>query len=168
MRFRVFKLGVTFAILGALASVHAITPKASQRIRIEAERAWPAFFVKFRAAVKRRDRSAIKEMMVKDFYFSGGGGDDNHDGDSRDEAFAYWDDQHFIGWKALDRTLAGGTVPTARWWGNSADGKRYPSRVAPPAANIRRNIDRARIDWLAFFEFRNGRWYCTSFSECCD
>jgi len=149
-----------------LASGQVIPPRGSQRTRIAAERAWPAFFSKFRAAVNRRDHKGVKEMMVKDFYFSGGGGDDNHDGDSRDEAFVYWDENK--GWEALDRTLGKGTAPTARWWDDG--GKRFPGRIAPPAANVRKNTagPSPTIDWLAFFEFRDGRWYCTSFSECCD
>lgn len=130
-----------------------------------AERAWPSFFTAFRDAVKRRDRAALKEMMVQDFYFSGGGGDDNHDGDRRDDAFKFWDDPLNHGWEAWDKTLRLGSVPTARWW--KTDNK-YPGRVSPPAANVKRNIDRASVGWLAFFEFRDGRWACTSFSQCCD
>jgi hypothetical protein len=166
MRSRTLVLALSLALQVAPASGHDIPLRASQRNRIEVERAWPAFFAKFRHAVHRRDRKALQEMLVKDFYFSGGGGDDNHDGDLRDDASKFWDDNK--GWEAFDRTLAKGTAPTARWWDDS--GKRFPGRIAPPAANVRRNTagPRPKIDWLAFFEFRNGRWYCTSFSECCD
>ena len=145
-------------------------PRLSARQSV-AERAWPAFFKSFRSAVEKRDRVALKNMMVADFFFSAGDGDDNHDGDSRDEAFEFWDNPHVRGWQALERTLAKGTATRARWWGSSTDGKHRPGRVAPPAANIRKNTagPRPTIDWLAFFEFReDGRWYCTSFSECCD
>jgi hypothetical protein len=132
-----------------------------------AERAWKPFFASFRAAVQRRDREALKKMMVKDFYFSGGGGDDNQDGDMRDDAFNFWDKPYIRGWEALGRTLRLGTAPTAAWW-NCSSTTRCIGRVSPPAANSRRVINRASIDWLAFFEFREGHWYCTSFSECCD
>jgi hypothetical protein len=132
-----------------------------------ANREWKPFFSAFRAAVKKRDREALKKMMVRDFYFSGGGGDDNQDGDSRDEAFQFWDNSHVRGWKAFDKVLAQGTVPMAAWW-DDGERRKYVSRVAPPAANIRRNMKRAAIDWYAIFEFRDGRWYCTVFNQCCD
>ena len=156
---------------GLLQGDFAQTPPKLSTQQAVAGRAWPAFFKAFRIAVRKHDRNELKKMMVADFFFSAGGGDDNHDGDSRDEAFEFWDDRHVRGWQALERTLAKGTATTARWWGSSTDGKHHPGRVAPPAANIRKNTAGPRpiIDWLAFFEFReDGRWYCTSFSECCD
>jgi hypothetical protein len=139
---------------------------AAQR-NAAAQRAWKPFLSAFNVAIKKRDREALKRMMVRDFYFSGGGGDDNHDDDSRDEAFAFWDEPYTRGWKAFDKVLAHGSVPMAAWWDHGAK-REHPSRIAPPAANIRKVIDRAGIDWLAIFEFRDGRWYCTSFSQCCD
>lgn len=135
--------------------------------KTSAERAWKPFFVAFRAAARRGDREALKKMMVPDFYFSGGGGDDNGDGDTREEAFQFFSEPYTAGWKALDRALAQGSVPMAAWWERGAK-RKYASRISPPAANIRSNIDRAKVDWLAIFEFRAGRWYCTSFSQCCD
>ena len=134
---------------------------------ISAERAWKPFFAAFRNAVRARDREALRKMMVSDFYFSGGGGDDNGDGDTRDDAFQFFSQPFTDGWKAFDKALAKGAVPMAAWWDHGAK-RKYVSRISPPAANIRRSIDRARIAWLAIFEFRGGRWYCTSFSECCD
>ena len=134
---------------------------------LSAERAWKPFFVAFRAAAKKRNREALRKMMVSDFYFSGGGGDDNGDGDTREEAFQFFSEPHTHGWKALDRALAQGSVPMATWWDHGAK-RKYVSRISPPAANIKNNIDRTRVAWLATFEFREGRWYCTSFSECCD
>jgi hypothetical protein len=139
---------------------------AAQRNAV-AERAWKPFVSAFRATIKRRDREALKKMMVRDFYFSAGGGDDNHDGDSGDEAFAFWDEPYTQGWEAFDKVLVRGSVPMAAW---SDDGRKrkYISRVAPPAANIRRNMKLQNIDWYAVFEFRHGRWYCTVFNQCCD
>ena len=136
---------------------------------VSAERAWKPFFVAFRTAVRKRDREALRKMMVADFYFSGGGGDDNGDGDFRDDAFQFFSDPNTEGWRAFDQTLAQGSVPTGKWWNQGAK-REYVSRISPPAANVRRNVDgpRPRVDWLAFFEFRDGRWYCTSFSQCCD
>jgi hypothetical protein len=134
-----------------------------------AERAWKPFFVAFRAAVRKRDRVALREMMVTDFYFSGGGGDDNGDGDLRDDAFSYFS-EYTNGWKAFDEALAQGSVVIGATWKQTGVNREYVTRVSPPAANVKRNISgpHPKVDWLAFFEFRNGRWYCTSFSECCD
>ena len=130
-----------------------------------AEKAWPAFFKSFRAAVSRRDRDALKKMMVSDFFFSGGGGDDNHDGDMRDDAFKFLDDPQVHGWQAFDKALAHGAVPDTP--NSTADGKKYLTRVAPPGGRNTTNLDTAP-PWIAYFEFRDGHWYCTSFSECCD
>jgi len=130
-----------------------------------AERAWRPFFAAFRAAAKRRDREALKRMMTPDFFTSGGIGDDNGDGDSRDETFAFWDQPYTRGWEALDDVLAHGAVPNAAWPDSRHKG---PSKVAPPAANSRRAIGRAGFDWYAVFQFRGGRWYCVVFAECCD
>jgi len=144
----------------------SVGPATAQR-SISAGRAWKPFFASFRAALKKRDRESLKKMLTRDFYFSAGGGDDNGDGDSRDEAFQFCDQPYTQGWRAFDKALVQGSVPIAAWWDQGAK-RKYVSRISPPAANIRRNIDGARIAWLAIFEFRDGHWYCTSFSECCD
>jgi hypothetical protein len=126
-----------------------------------AEGAWKPFFAAFRVAVRKRDRVALREMMSSDFFSSGG----NDAG--QEAAFQFWDDPSVRGWEALDKVLAQSTVPMAAWW--DAGGRRkYISRVAPPAANIRMNMTRAGIDWYALFEFRDGRWYCVLFNQCCD
>ena len=80
--------------------------------QVAADRAWPEFFKALRAAVSKRDRATLKGMMVRDFYFSGGGGHDNHNGDSRDEAFKFLDDPQVHGWQAFDKALAKGAVPS--------------------------------------------------------
>ena len=126
-----------------------------------AERAWKPYFTAFRAAVRRRDRVALKKMMSADFFSSGG----NDAGP--DAAFEFWDGPHVRGWAAFNQVLSRGSVPMAAWW-DSGRTRKYISRVSPPAANIRRNIDAVTIDWYAIFEFRDGRWYCTIFNQCCD
>ncbi len=103
--------------------------------------------------------------MVRDFFFSGGAGDDNQDGDMRDDAFKFLDDPEVHGWQAFDKALARGAVPTTP--SASGTGKKYYSRVAPPAARNTRSLATAP-PWIAYFEFREGQWYCTTFSECCD
>ena len=66
---------------------------------------------------------------------------------------------------ASERLLPGGAVPGEGVLG-SHNGT--PNRVAPPAINKRVNVVKGRIAWYAVFEFREGRWYCTIFNECCD
>jgi hypothetical protein len=139
--------------------------KPSAAEKVAADKAWPLFFKSFRAAVNKRDREALKNMLVSDFFFSGGGGDDNHDGDTRDEAFKFLDDPQVHGWQAFTRTLAKGAVPSPP--NQDGEGKKHISRVAPPAARNTKDLTNAP-PWIAFFEFRDGHWYCTSFSECCD
>ncbi len=155
-----------------LASVSEVSgeripvPQNTNQRNVDPDRAWESFFPTFRDAVRRRDREALKEMMIPEFFYSGGGGCD--DGDCRDEAFEFWDDPHVRGWRAFDRILAEGAVPQAAWW-DAGRNREHPSRVAPRAANSRRNIDAGIIEWYAIFEFReDGRWYCTIFNQCCD
>lgn len=118
-----------------------------------------------RGAVKRRDRAAVREMIARDFYYLSSGEDEDGDGDTREEAFRFWDEPRIGGWAALEKVLAQGAVPNTAL---RAPGSRRPSRVAPPAANSRRAISRRGFDWYAVFEFRGGRWYCTVFNQCCD
>ena len=44
----------------------------------------------------------------------------------------------------------------------------WSGEIPHPAANIRQNIKREAVHWYAIFEFRDGRWYCTIFNQCCD
>jgi hypothetical protein len=103
----------------------------------------------------------LRKMMSSDFFSSPG----NDVG--IDAAFHSWDDANGLGWRAFNRVLNQGTLPMTAWWDHGAK-RKYVTRIGPPAANVRRNIDRAVVDWYAFFEFREARWYCTIFSECCD
>lgn len=136
----------------------------SRSSRASAENAWPIFFAEFRAAVRVRDRSRLRKLLAPDLLYSLG----HHRADYLEDAFKYWDADNGRGWKAFNRILNQGTVRQAAWWHNGSRPSR-PSRVAPAAANQRKNIDRGRIDWIAFFEYReDGRWYCIIFQECCD
>src|SRR5437016_9512812 len=122
---------IVFA-LGLIQSDIAQGPKQLAAQKIAADRAWPEFFKTFRAAVAKRDRFALKQMMTRDFYFSGGGGDDNQDGDTRDEALKFLDDPQVRGWQAFDKALAKGAAPSTP--NTTGNGKKYNTRVAPPAA----------------------------------
>lgn len=130
-----------------------------------AERAWKPFFGAFRAAVKKRDRDALSKMMVRDFYYLSSGGDENDNNDTRDETFEYWDTSGLGAWEALETVLAQGAVVNTNM---REFGSRAPSRIAPPIANSRRAIKARSFKWYAVFEFRDGRWYCIGFTECCD
>jgi len=145
-----------------LISVLSFFPQTiCAQTNVAAERAWKPFFAAFRVAVRKRDREALRKMMSSDFFSSGG----NDAG--AEAAFEFWDNSNVRGWEDFNRVLARGTVRMAAWWDGGGKGK-FISRVAPPAANIRRNMRLQRVDWYAVFEFRNGSWYCTIFNQCCD
>jgi hypothetical protein len=131
---------------------------------IDAEKAWPEFFASFRAAVRKRNRATLKKMMIPEFLYTLG----HHTSDRRDEAFSYWDEPNVRGWKALDRVLAQGAVKASARWDPPGEEKR-PRRIAPPAANVQRNLMHGKIDWYAEFVFRkDGKWYWVTFIQCCD
>jgi hypothetical protein len=157
------RLSVILLLLFAAPAPRA-DAAATQKAR--ADRAWPSFYAAFRGAVRGRDRESLRGMLASDIHYSGGGGDDNHDGDYRDDAFEFWEEQRGRGWKAFEKLLRGSAVPGRGRLG-SRDGA--PQRVVPPAINKRVNVVTGRIAWYAVFEFReDGRWYCTVFNECCD
>lgn len=149
----------------ALPLLLLLPPAAAGQRVTAAGRAWRPFITAFRAAVKRRDREALRRMMARDFYYHSSGGDENGDEDTRDEAFDFWDERRVGGWEALEKVLAQGAVPNTAM---REPGNRKPSRVAPPIANSRRAIESNSFEWYAVFEFREGRWYCTVFNQCCE
>ena len=154
----------TLVLLSVVSFATAQRTKRAPIANEQANATWPAFFKSFRDAVGRRDRAALKPMMVSSFFFSGGS-DENGDGDTRDEAFKFLDDPQVKGWRAFAKVLAKGAVPSTP--NPDEQGNKFPSRVAPPEARRIRSLENAP-PWVASFEFRNGKWYCTSFSECCD
>ena len=117
-----------------------------------AERAWKSFYSKFRAAVEKRDRVALKQMMASEFLYSFGGNLD------RNEAIEYWDNSDARAWKAFAKVLAQGAVS---WQNVNVKGVRVPSRIAPPAARRR-----GYMSWRAYFEYNeDGGWRCTAFVQ---
>jgi hypothetical protein len=130
-----------------------------------ANQAWKPFIAEFTAAVKSRDREALSKLMARDFYYLSSGGDENSNEDTRDEAFEYWETSGVGAWEARDKFLDQGTAENTAM---REPCNRRPSRVAPPIANSRRAIKNRSFPWYAVFEFRNGRWYATAFTECCD
>lgn len=154
---RIVQLSV---LLSALLVPHHV-PAQKQT----ADREWKPFFSAFRIAVKKRDRDALMSMMSRDFYYLSSGGDENGNEDTRDEAFAYWENTGIGAWEALEKVLAQGTTTNKAL--RDPD-RTWPSRIAPPQANNRRAIANRSFPWYAIFEFRDGRWYCVAFTECCD
>jgi len=142
-----------------------LVPQHVTAQRQSADREWRPFFTAFRTAVKKRDRDALMNMMSRDFYYLSSGGDENGNEDTRDEAFAYWENSGIGAWEALEKALAKGTAPNV---GMREPDRTWPSRIAPPLANNRKAIANRSFPWYAIFEFRDGRWYCVAFTECCD
>lgn len=131
---------------GRIAKPHTRTANAA------AERAWRTFFPRFRNAVKRRDRAALRNMMSPEFLYSFGGDLD------RDQALASWDESGDEAWRAFAAVLARGAVSREN---ADTEGRQIPSRIAPPAA--KRN---GYISWRAYFEYgADGRWRCTAFVQ---
>jgi hypothetical protein len=146
----------------AVSSPQAATIQQSQQV--SAQKAWVPFFIAFRAAVKKRDRVALKEMMARDFFSTLG----HHASDQREAAFEYWDGQKGRGWRALERVLAKGAVRTTDKGLSNTGELEGPMRVAPPSAAKRSSFRKNIIDWYAVFQYSDGRWYCITFIECCD
>lgn len=123
-----------------------------------ATKTWPLFFARLRAAVRKRDHSALKEMMPPGFTYDCCVNEDkNGDGETRDEAFQQWDSSTTEGWGALNKLLSQGVVPASAQW-TRQNGRSKPNFIAPPSAN--------RTSYngpIADFEFRHDRWYFVSF-----
>ena len=150
---------------GIMLVLALVVPHICAAQTSRANRAWKPFIAAFQAAAKNRDREALSRMMARDFYYLSSGGDENSNEDTRDEAFEYWETSGIGAWEALEKVLAQGTaINTAML----EPVNRRPSRIAPPIANSRRAIKNRSFDWYAIFEFRDGRWYATAFTECCD
>lgn len=129
----------------------------SPRSNSASDKSFKQFYWELRVAIQRRDRRTLLKLMPNDFEWNCCAlGDNNGDGDNRDDAFRDWDDPKVHGWSALNRVLAQGAVPVSgRFLVNSND---KPKRVAPPLA-----VRKSYRNWFATFELRGDRWYFTSF-----
>jgi len=120
----------------------------------DAERAWKVFFPRFCAAVKRRDRATLRQMMLPEFLYSFGGNLD------RDEALESWDKSDARVWEAFASVLAKGAVSSWRAMQRVPDNP-VPSRIAPPAAR-----KSGYMAWRATFEYgEDGQWRCIAFVQ---
>ena len=148
-----------------LVAAILVVPTFTQAQTKSADRAWKPFVASLRTAVQKKDRQAMMKLMSRDFYYLSSGGDENGNNDSRDEAFDYWENAHPGAFEAMDRVLAAGSVTNTA---HRNPESRWPSRISPPAANDQKAVKDRTVDWYAVFEFRSGRWYFTSFIECCE
>lgn len=123
----------------------------TREVKAAARKAWPAFFAEFRAAVKRRDRAALRKLMSDPF---------NAPPNTPEDAFKQWDDPKVGGWVKLRRVLAQGAVMAGTPDEGDPEQER-PTMISPPVAE--RNARRYK-GWWAAFEFReDGKWYCIQF-----
>jgi len=144
---------ILLVVLLAPCASYAQKSSNSQRIAA-AEQAWKVFIPRFRAAVNRRDRDALRQMMTAEFLYSFGGNLD------RDEALEYWDKSDARAWEAFARVLAKGAVSSWRAMQRIPDNP-VASRIAPPAAR-----KRGYVAWRATFEYgEDGQWRCTAFVQ---
>ncbi len=128
---------------------HRVGSLQQARITRRAAESWRTFYPAFRAAVRRRDRTALRRTMDDNFTYTFG------DGANADEAFAFFDDpnnytepngRRKTGWMVLDEVLARGVRPDVD---NMRSGSRNPSYIAPGRSSSCR----------AGFEFSGGRWH---------
>jgi hypothetical protein len=145
--------------------------QSEAEINAAAAQAWEPFFERFRAAVKRRDRAALKAMMVPHFFVYTSQSIFNSDG--RDDALRRWDlSTNEKDWKSFEKVLEAGVVDP------SLNGNRKwspPRRVAPPDAATRGGYrggppppGLVKKYWMAVFEYLDGHWFCTAFFEAFD
>jgi hypothetical protein len=123
----------------------------TREVEAAARKAWPAFFAEFRAAVNKRDRSALRNLMSDPF---------NGPPKTREDAFKQWDDPKVSGWLKLRRVLAQGAVQAGK--PDEGDPSQLrPTMISPPASEL--NSKRYK-GWWAAFEFQeDGKWYCIQF-----
>lgn len=100
-----------------------------------ANRAWASFWRQFTAAVNKKDRVALKQMMAGNFA-------DDSGGLNATEWLQFIDENERKGsWRDLQKSFARGTIVNKEW----------PSKGVPT---------RITRDKFYFFEFRkDGKWY---------
>ena len=138
---KTFILLCTCLVLVVCVSGQSLTKKRaaaappSKAEMLAANKAWPAFWRAFLAAIKSSDRAALKKMMPDDFFDGGGGL-------TPAEWLEYIQENKTKGsWRDLNRSFSKGTVISAEWIREGV-----PTRVTR--------------DKAYYFEFREDqRWY---------
>ena len=116
---------------------------------------WPRFIRRFRAALRQRDKVALRSMMIPDFLFTGKLHEDAPP-DIRVHSLSLLDESHGRSWHHLDRILRHGT----RYSRDRAPTEGFDFiRFAPPWAT-----EPGYVDEAASFEFGpEGEWYWTGY-----
>ncbi len=160
-----FFLITTLCVISLSTNTQAQAPRRiSVSERRAADAAWTPFFQKFSAAVKTRDREALKAMLHKDFiYYYGSERESVHlqGSDKADKIFVDMAKIHRRdsytrardqGWQVLQACINKNVV---------RDNYVYPTRVATIGSRTNYGEEGAPN---ATFQFRGGKWYWTDFS----
>lgn len=115
---------------------------------------WNTFWDTFRSAMRKRDRLALRAMMPNNFEWTFMA---YYRGERRDAFFRSLDENRGSGWRALNALIVRGAVV-----GKDSTSQK-PVRISPPPNN-----DPYVEECRASFEFKNGRWWWTSFLRCPD
>jgi hypothetical protein len=124
------------------APVKTVSLPATKTVPLDTISDFSTFYKEFRAAVARRDRTALKGCMVKNFLFTL---EEFEDADPRDAAFKEWDRTEVKGWEAMDRILAKGPRQDPM----------VPSLMVAPPEWV---TDPHYVDYRVGFERRDGVW----------
>jgi hypothetical protein len=124
-----------FALVFLLLVASAAFGQTSRVTNADANRAWQRFWHQITAAIKKKDRVALRKMMPKNF-------DDGGGGLTPSEWLKFIDENERRGsWSDLQKSFARGTVINKNW-----PSKGIPTRITK--------------DNRYFFEFRKDkRWY---------
>lgn len=116
-------------------------PGAAQR-RTEPDAGWQSFWTEFRAAVRKRDRIALRQLMTADFEWAGDGRV------SAGEAITYLD-QGIVSWKSISRSVGGRVVDCkfkdSSCWNVSG---RQAKRTAGPERLVFELVANGRWKWV--------------------
>lgn len=120
-----------------------------------ATRKWPRFIRRFRAAVRLRNKAALRSMMIADFLFTGRPHVDAP-ADARDYALSLLDESGGRLWRQLGLSLKHGT----RYIRDRSPTEGFDlMRFAPPWAT-----EPGYVDEAASFEFGSDEeWYWTGY-----
>ena len=143
-----------------LASAHGLAAYAGQnrKIDLEAKRKWKSFYREFLAAVRKRDKVALKKMMISDFLINSHYREEGEN--YREKAFQVLGEKRNRGWLHLDKALAKG-VGNAKGY-RTYGGDEYldrPHYVSPP-----NSLSESYGGWSAVFAYgKDKKWHWVGF-----
>jgi hypothetical protein len=141
-------------------SAHGLSPYDGQnrKIDLEARGKWKSFYLRFLAAVHKRNKVALKRMMVADFLLNSEYQEVSHN--YREKAFQLLEEHRSRGWRRLERALARGI-------GHARDYRTYgsdeyldrPHYVSPP-----NSLAESYDGWSAVFAYgKDQNWHWVGF-----